>query len=159
MPDPAKSVEILILEHIQTALRAINGNPTYFYTVKSGSVVLDATLRIFDIPKSELPFFMVDGTLPPTMSWMPAKRVKVVLSIVILARQDATGNATNMKTEVWRKLGADIEVALTQDITRGGNAIDTRLEPRLPLIDPGPSQVVLVQQPLNVRFIRTYGTP
>lgn len=157
---PADSQRLQVLEAIQTKLRAITAGALYNNTVKSTSVVLDPTVNIMTVPTTETPFFMVEPTPEGSKFYMPSMRLKHNFQVVITARVDAaTGTGTSRKTEAWEKLIADIEVALTRDITLGGVAVDIRLQEPTPAFDLGAVTTIIVVQPVTVTLIRTYGSP
>lgn len=157
---PAKSQRLQALEAIQTKLRAISGQPTYNFQVKSTSVVLDPSVNILTVPPTELPYFIVEPTPDGSKFYMPAMRLKHQFQVAVTARIDAeSAVGTARKTEAWEKLIHDIEVALTRDITLGGVAVDVRLQEATPGFDLGAVSTIIVVQPLIVTMIRTYGEP
>ena len=161
MPAPSNPLRQQTLEAIQTKLRAINGNPTYFSTVKSTSVVLDPGVNMFTVPSTELPFFIVEPTPEGSKFYMPAMRMQHRFQVVITARNDAPGGtSTSRKMETWERLIADIEVAMTRDVTLGGIAADVRLTEATPGFDlNAQASTIIVVQPLNVLLVREYGKP
>ena len=161
MPAPAASMRRQVLLGLQTALRLILGNPTYHYTVLSTSVTTEPGPQITNISPTQLPYFVVEPMADGLRDHMPAGRVRNIMQCLITARVDAEQNpgSASQKMLAWENLIADIEVALTRDITLGGIVIDTRvLEPQ-PASDIGGGPMVIVVQPVQVRFIRPYGTP
>ena len=160
MAAPADPLRQQVLEAIQVKLRAINGNPTYFNTVKSTSVVLDPAVNLLTLPPTECPYFIIEPTPEGSKFYMPSMKLKHTFQVAITARQDAPGGtSTSRKMETWEQLVADIEVALTQDITLGGIAVDVRLGEATPGFDLGAPVTVVVVQPLTVLLIREYGKP
>lgn len=149
------------LEAIVTKVRGISGSPLYFNYVKAASVVLDPSVNIITLPATELPFFIVEPMPPGSkFDYMPAMRLRHEFHVLITARQDApTGTSTDRRMKTWEHLIADIEVALTRDITFGGIAVDVRLLEPTPGFDLGASPTIIVVQPLVVRLIREYGKP
>lgn len=160
MPAPTASHRKRILENIQTALRGITGNPTYHYTVKSDSVTLEPLATFGNIPVTELPAFIVEPAGIGTITFWPATRLHNVFGVLVTGYHVAPeGTSRNRKYAVWEQLFADIEVALTQDITRGALAIDTLIHEPQMAADVGAGNGVECRVPVDVRLIRTYGTP
>lgn len=160
MSVPTDPLRQQVLEAIQVKLRAINGNPTYFFIVKSTSVVLDPAVNILTLPPTEMPYFIVEPTPLGSKFYMPAMKLRHEFQVVITARHDAPGGtSTSRKMETWEQLIADIEVAMTRDITLGGVAVDTRLLEATPGFDLGDKPTIIVIQPLVVKIIREYGKP
>lgn len=160
MAPPTSSLRQQAIEAVATALRGINGNPTYHNTVKhAGCVVTDPAqgMNILTLPPTELPYFIVEPLDSGSKVYMPSMRVREDFQIVITARQDSPDRASKMAT--WEHLIADIEVALTRDITLGGLVVDTRVGPSSPGFDMGNTPTVFVVQPVMLRLIRTYGSP
>lgn len=157
---PTDPLRYRVLEALQTKLRAINGAPNYHSTVKSASVVLDPAVNILTVPPTECPFFIVEPTPEGSKFYMPSMRLKHQFQVAITARMDAeTGLGTSLKTVAWERLLADIEVALTQDITLGGLAVDVRLLEATPGFDLGAVTTIVVVQPVLCTLIRSYGLP
>lgn len=160
MPAPTDPLRLRVLEALQTKLRAINGNPTYHSTVKASSVVLDPAVNILTVPTTETPFFIVEPTSEGSKFYMPSLRLRHQFQVTITARVDAvTGLGTARKTQAWERLIADMEVALTQDITLGGLVVDVRLLEATPGFDLGATTTIIVVQPVVCTLIRTYGAP
>ena len=164
MPAPTDPLRVQVLEAVQTKLRAINGNPTYFNTVKSASVVLDPGLgpNMLLVPSTELPYMIVEVMPSGSKFYMPSMRMKEDFQIAVIARNDTPASAsTNLgrRMDTWEQLIADIEVALTRDITLGGLAVDVRLLTPTPAFDMAASSTIVVVQPVAIKLIREYGKP
>lgn len=162
MANPTTPLRQQVLEALQVKLQAISGNPTYFNTVKSTSVVLDPGKgpNIMTIPSTELPFFIIEPTDAGSKFYMPSLRLREEFQVTITARQDVEGPIhTRNKMQVWERLIADIEVAMTRDITLGGLVVDTRVQIPTPGFDLGATTSIFVVQPVVCRLIRTYGSP
>lgn len=160
MPAPTDPYRQQAIEAIATKLRAINGNPLYFNTVKSTSVATDPVVNPLTAPPTEAPYFWVEPTDLGSRLYMPAMRLKNNFQVVVTAVNYAVGPAhTRSKMETWEQLIADIEVALTRDITLGGIAVDVRLLEPTPGFDLGASPIITVLQPVVVNLIRSYGQP
>lgn len=162
MAPPATSRRLAVLEAIQTALRGIDGNPTYHHKVKSTSVVLDPAVNILTVPASESPYFIIEPTPEGSKQHMPAGRVAHWFQVTISARGECEGGSRpNRKTEASEKLLADIEVAIAADITLGGLVVHAILDVEPTIwydLNPTATSVVVVQ-PLRCKIIRTNGEP
>jgi hypothetical protein len=160
---PTDPLREQILEAIKVKLQAIDGTSIYFNTVKSTSVVLDPAVNIFSLPPTEMPFFIIEPMVSGSKFYMPAMKLRHEFQVLITARADVVTTIsltnTSRKTKTWEELLADIEVALTRDITLGGLCVDVRLLEATPGFDLGSSPSVFVNQPLVVKLIRTYGSP
>lgn len=159
MAPPTDPLRQQAIEAVATALRAINGEPTYFFRVKSTSVVTDPGMgqNILTLPPTETPYFIVEPLPSGSKFYMPSMRVRHDFQVAITARADAPDRSLKMQT--WERLIADIEVALTRDITLGGIAVDARCEESTPGFDLSQSPSVFVIQPVTINLIRTYGSP
>lgn len=94
--------------------------------------------------------------------YMPSMRMKEDFQIAVIARNDTPASAsTNLgrRMDTWEQLIADIEVALTRDITLGGLAVDVRLLTPTPAFDMAASSTIVVVQPVAIKLIREYGKP
>jgi len=157
---PSDSVRLAILKDLQTAVRTINGPPLYHTTVKASSVVLDPGVQITNVPSTELPWVVIEPDSRGTPHYLPSMRVRDEFHVLITARADApTGLDPSRKVTTWEALLADLEVAVTRDITRGGLAIDTRIVQMEPACDAGAGVMTFVRMLLRIPLIRTYGQP
>ena len=159
MADP---IALTVLENAASALRAIATGAGYHYTVKSTSVVLDP-IEILLVSPTECPFLVVHFAGPGKREFMPALRMKDELRLAVVGCvicDGPGGVVADPKMAAWANLAADIEKALTVDATRGGNAIDTRLDqPDEPMLGFGGQNRVIVVQPVRVILRRVYGQP
>ena len=156
---PSDPLRLALIQHVVTTIRGINGASQYHYAVKANSVITDLTMSAPNWPVTELPLFLVEPTNQGSRLYMPAVRIKDSVQLLVTAFHNIDGTAPDRKTTANEYLIADLEVALTQDITRGGRAIDTRLGEPQPFMDMGSSGGCGVIVPLDIRVIRTYGNP
>lgn len=156
MADPQR---LLIQQDLATALRAMTVAGGYTYTVQAGSVTLDP-VSLETVPPGMLPACYVHADTGSERQFQPADRIKDRYRYTIVWRADAVGHDMDRKTKVFERMSADLEKALTVDITRGGHAIDTRLDPPdAPLMQLGAGQVVIGVQTLTVVTRHVYGQP
>lgn len=151
-------LRLRLLHSLATALRGIRQADGYYYTVKPESVMLDP-VNILTVAATALPVFLVEPSTEGVRTYQPANRLEYAFFASITARVEADSLGASRKTEAWERLLADIERALTRDITREGLAIDTRLGEPTPLSTIGPDSMVLVLQPVELRHVRVYGEP
>lgn len=158
---PTDPLRQQVLEAVQTKLRAIAAGSLYFNTVKSTSVVLEMTTNLLTVPKTEVPYLIVEPTPEGSRFYMPSLRVKNNFQIVVTGMTyAATGTTSGRRMEAWEQLLADIEVSLTRDITLGGLCVDVRcLEPTPGYDLNQQSPLVTVVQPVVCDLIRSYGSP
>lgn len=157
---PTDPLRQQVLEAIAVKLRAITAGALYFNTVKSTSVYTEPVVNPLTAPETEAPLFFVEPSEAGSRFYMPSMRVKNNFQVIITGVAYATGPAhTRSKMETWERLIADIEVALTRDITLGGIAVDTRVLEPTPGFDLGQTPLVTVIQPVTVDLIRTFGSP
>lgn len=147
-----------VLDAICAALRAMTTGGGYTYTVRAASVVRDP-VNILAVPDTNLPFFVVEPSPQGDTRYMPANQVQHDFAVLVTARITAPGIAPDRKSKAWERLIADLEKALTVDITLGGLCSDVRLGEPSPLTGVGPDNIVIVTQPLTVKLWRTYGRP
>lgn len=160
MPPSVSPLRLRILEALQTRLRGIDGQGNYYFAFKSGSVVLEPTANILTLPPTECPGAVIEPTPEGSRFFMPAFRMRNQFQVSITAFADAPGGtSTSRRAETWEKLIADLERAITTDITLGGLVIDMRLQEPTPGFDLGASPRVVVVQPLVCNVIRAYGEP
>lgn len=161
MPSPSDPRELAIVQDIQTALRAAVAGSTYHYTLASAAVKLDPNhaAEELDSPSGPRPYALIEiGDLTHEFRDARAGEVQVALPLTIhwYHDTDPTDDASLLST--FFKGCADVETALTQDITRGGRAVDTRVTGRaLGLAASGAR--VWAGIDVEVSIWRAYGTP
>lgn len=166
MAPSASPKRLQILQAAATALRAINGGSTYWYTVPTGSVQLDVNTEFLSKPSLALPAFCIEPvTSPGTREWEPGRptNVKDSFEFIIVGRMTADGgpNAGDKKVTVGEKLAHDVEVALSQDTRLGLSTlvIGAYCEQPEILYEDGPSLNVYTRTRVKVTYKRNYGAP
>jgi hypothetical protein len=144
-----------IWDSLATALRAINTTAGYHYTVPSGAVYQD----MVNVQLAPLaPCIVIGPSEGGSREFKPSMRVRERIVFALEARVDADGTDVDRKAEAYAKFLADIEKALTVDITRGGLAARTLLRrPVGPFMGFGQQAQVLFSQEVEVDLVRTYG--
>jgi hypothetical protein len=160
---PTTPTLLAILLHVQASLQAIaaGGTPSYFTTVKPTSVILDAVgLDIESV--TECPFIVLGNRIEVVAPRLYTSRpvsIKVQRRIILQAALDAPGEDYARKSLAIAQFVADVEVALTQDLTRGGLALDTRVEDETAYMSFPAQSRCYVEIPVEVTFGRKYGQP
>lgn len=156
---PGKSNRQLIVEAVQAALRNIAG-AAYHYPLgdPASQVSVDPTENLLTRNGADLPFYVIEPTPDGSREFYPAMQLKSEFEINVQGRKDAETADQAAKLATWENMAADLEVALTQDVTLGGLCYDVRLgEPR-PFVGVG-SNIVILVQPVTIRVHREYGVP
>jgi len=118
-----------IMAHLLTALRSINGPPTYTHTLGPDQVVTREPLGIIELERSQqLPAALleereqaVDPHFEQDSSFVPSALSMWVLQVTVLVLVEER-SGVNTGLNAWM---ADIITAAMVDRTRGGAAIDT----------------------------------
>lgn len=153
----ADSKRLAIIKNIQAALQAISVASGYNYTVPAASVVYDPAVNLLGMNGADLPFMVIEATPDGGKDYYPAEQLREIFRVNIYARIDVDSSDPTARATGWERLAQDIEKALTQDLTRGGNAVDTRLGVPSPFIGVG-SNIVILLQPVEIRIYRSYGS-
>lgn len=155
MADP---IDFRIVQHLQTALRGIATGSGYHYTVASAAVKLDPNKDVEALlGASKLRPFIVLELGVDSYEYQPAQRVKVTTPVTIHLVNDSDPTDDSAWMLMWSRLCADGEQAITQDITRGGLAVDTRVLSRD--FETFGGQQVWAMLKTQVTVLRTYGLP
>lgn len=155
----ADSTRLRILKAIQAGLQAIAGGAYHYPVAAATSVTIDPTVNVLTSVPADLPLYIVEPTPDGDRRFDPAMQLVNKMRGTITGRMDMTdvtdpaGRAT-----VWENMAADIELALSADVTLGGLVYDLRLMEPAPFVGVGSGVVILVQ-PWEARVHRTYGAP
>lgn len=155
---PNKSVRQRIIEAVRDRLRLIAGAAYHYPLTHASQVSIDPTDNILTHNGADLPFYVVEPTPDGGREFFPAMQLVDQLDLNVHVRKDADEGDPAARMTVWENLAADIEVALTQDVTLGGLCYDVRLGTPRPFVGVG-SGIVMLVQPVSVRLHRTYGEP
>lgn len=166
MSAPNPPVILTIIDSMQTALRSISKSAGYFNDVARGSVVKDPVVAE-TIPDTSVPFLICGHRCDPVSREFTGSRPSSVLDhwrITIEGRIDVpeVGDEfenADRKVKALAEIEADIEVALTRDVTRGGYAKYTYVLQATKFITLPGNIVCLFEQPVEILLQRTYGTP
>lgn len=157
----AASREERIVLNVQSALQSIGPANGDTLTVDAAAVSVNPDDFTPDLIIGALQYnpailVLVDNGRQILHSGGMQQREDVPLSIIAAADvdpQDPTAKLTMIQT-----LHADLERALTRDVTRGGLATDTRIDDKQADAPTGSPRVLAIQTVL-VRVHRTYGDP
>lgn len=160
MPEPR---EWLVLKNLQAALQAIDVADGYHYDVRAAAVKLDPEQDVEALIHGEYngsrPFVLVEVSTPerpPTWEYAEKGQVDITLmpTVYWVHESDQTDDDSRMLT--FMRGCADVERAVTQDLNRGGLAVDTRV--RRCTVNGTGSEVWAVVD-LEILVIREYGQP
>lgn len=151
--------EFAILRNLQQALQAISLDGGYHYDVAKIAVKLDPNQDITSLiaPDGPRPIIILD-VQPDEWEYSPAMRVEVTLPVKIHWVSDSVPTDDESLMSTYFNGCADVEKAIAVDISRGGNAIDTRIVQRTSsrAID---SAVVWAVIDTRIKTRRVYGQP
>lgn len=159
MPEP---ISFRIVQHLQTALRAISIAGGYHYDVEGVAVKLDPNNAADAIkaPGAPRPLILIQVD-PERREYQQAGELRQVLPIVInwVNESDATNDDDRMRT--FFRGCADVEQAIVgingDGLSRGGLAIDTRIVRCINNDDIDGSQV-WAQIEIEIPLFRQYGS-
>lgn len=144
------------LTHLRDALAAINGAPDFFF--RAGLVSIDPVPDAL-LPTAAQPVIMVQPTNRGVIEYHPAFRLEHKFEVEISAYLDVPGIDPDRKVTALEQLWSDIERAVTIDVTRGGVAVDTRLDEPQFFVAAGPDEGALLTASAEIKFHRIYGQP
>ena len=156
----AEPIEWLVLQDLQTALRAIAISDGYHFDVQALAVKLDPDQKVEDLiaPGGPRPFLILQ---PQPDTWDYRERpaqAHIILPITVHWISDTVQTDDDSRLRTFLRGCADIEQAIARDITRGGLAVDTRIVKRELDLAVGGSQVWAMVD-VEIALRRTYGAP
>lgn len=153
-------VQLQILQNLQTALRAISTGTGYYHDLQPEAVKLDpdADAEAFAAYRGLRPFVVLQP-MPETWFYegMPlGVRLEWPIKIHWVCEPDGTDD--DAKATAFFRGCADVERALTRDISRGGLAVDHRVVTQtMNWSEDG--LVVWAEIDTRVRVRRLFGAP
>lgn len=152
-PEP---LEHRILTSIVTALEGIDGTAQYHHTVKT--VTTDLQL-LTSLSSDRCPALMVvperEGS---SRNYLMGSQKVDTYAFTIEGRVDGPGLLMGTRVRAFTELLLDIEYALTRDQSRGGIAVETRLDPPSgPYLGIGSDPQVHFQQRVSVVGVHSLG--
>lgn len=156
----ADSTRLQILKAIQALLQGMTGAAYHYPTTVADMVTIDPTVNaLTHTAVPDQPLYIVEPTPEGTRTFWPAMQLVNEFRGTITVRKDISDVVDPLaRATVWENLAADIEVALSADVTLGGLVYDVRLLEPAPFVGVG-SPVVILVQPWEARLHRTYGAP
>lgn len=156
----SEPIEFQILQNVQAALQAMEITSGYYYDVAPEAVRLDPDVDVSALlGKDGMRPFLYLQPLPEDWLYegMPnGLRLEWPIKIHWVGDTDGTDDAA--RAQAFFRGCADVERAITRDISRGGLAIDHRITARtFNLSDDG--SVVWAEIDTVVRVRRIYGQP
>ena len=156
----AEPIDYLIAQHLQTALRGMAVASGYHYTVTSVAVKLDPDQNVNELIKSNngpRPIVILQ-VKPEAWDYQKSSRVRLIWPIAIhwVGESDPTDDNSRMRT--YLRGCADVERAITIDISRGGRAVDTRIVTRTMDGSIGGAAVWAIID-VEIHLYRTFGAP
>lgn len=150
-----------IVKDAQAALQAIAVTAGDFYDVDADAVKLDPEHEVESrvAPDGPRPFIVIEpGAL--AMAFMDARagEVKTTLPLTVHWVHEIDPTDDDALLQTFFRGCADVERALTQDITRGGRAVDTRITV-CELTPIGDSALVWAEIKVEISSWRTHGAP
>jgi hypothetical protein len=155
VPEP---ITFRVVQNLQAALEAISIVGGYFHDVAQTAVKLDPNVNVETlIGDQRLRPFVIIEVGPEPFEYQPAKRLKQRIPIVIHAVHDSDPADDSSWLKTFTRLCADVEQAITKDISRGGVASDTRVvTTEFKSFD---GQLVWAFVSIEIVVHRTYGAP
>jgi hypothetical protein len=156
MPEP---IEYRIVQSLQTALRGISTASGYHHTVQALAVKLDPNVDVETLIGDEAlrPFVILE--LPPAthgIKFAP-KGVEIRMPFIVHAVHDSDPTVDESWLQAFFRLCADVEQAVTADISRGGLAVSTKVVTPEPVSFDG--GLVWAKVTGEVLIVRTMGKP
>jgi hypothetical protein len=155
MADP---IEFRIVKNLQAALQAISIAGGYHYDLAALTVKLDPNQDVEALLTDETkrPFYVLElGTI--ASEYRPSMRTRITLPVTVHAVQDSDPASDDSWLKTYLNLCADAEQAIAQDISRGGLAVDTRVQAREFQAFGGRQVWAMVKAEILIE--RTYGLP
>ena len=156
MSDP---VEYTIVRNLQAAIGAATVAGGYHYAIAATAVKLDPNHESEGMvaPDGPRPFALIE-VLADTWAYNPANEAILTTKLQVHWTHDTDPTDDRSLLLTYFSGCADVERAITQDITRGGLAVDTRITGRthVPTDAAGKTWATL---DVEIRHYRDYGAP
>lgn len=155
MPEPR---EFLIVKNLQAALQGISVANGYHNDLAAIAVKLDPNVDVeFLLGEQKLRPFVVLELTPDEFAYSPSMMVDVRMPAIVHFVNDSDPEDDDSWLREFLRGCADVEQALTGDISRGGRAVDTRITSREFQSYGGGQVWAIVRTSILVR--RSYGAP
>ena len=156
MPEP---IEYLIVRDVQTALLAATVAGGYHYGIAATAVKLDPNHKAEELvaPAGPRPYVLIE-VLPDEWQYAPSNDATLATKLNVHWVHDTDPTADEDLLHRFYKGCADVERALTQDISRGGRAVDTRITSRACGRETDSAQVWATVA-VEIHQVRTCGAP
>ncbi len=151
-------IEFAVILNLQAALQDIDRVNGYYRTVAATSVKLDPNDAVEQMRASsgQRPYVLIEFAEDALDYAERPSGLQLVLPLTVhwIAESDATDDASLLRT--FFEGCADVEKAITADLSRGGRASDTRMTVRRLTFE---GSEVWAEIGVVVRLRRTYGEP
>ena len=151
--------EYLIVRHLQSALQQITVASGYHYDVAAIAVKLDPNHAVETLlaPAGPRPFVLIE-VKPDRWDYFPSMQVRIVMPITLHWVSEAQPLDDESRMQLYFRGCADVERAIMADISRGGNATDTRVLTRV-LDTTNEGTQAWARIDTEIRVNRRYGSP
>lgn len=150
-----------IAKDVQAALLAISTESGYFHTLGADAVKLDPEHEVEarTAPDGQRPFVLIEVS-PPTFNYQNSRsgECEVTLPLSVHWVNDYDPTSDDALLQAFFKGLADVERALSRDITRGGRAVDTRMTSAT-LTPVGDSAICWAEIKVEIKSWRDCGAP
>jgi hypothetical protein len=156
-PEP---IEYQSVRNLQAALLAMTVVGGYHYDMNRVAVKLDPNQNIQDfiLPDGPRPMMVVELG-EETWDYEGARRLKLLQKLILHWINTSDATIDEDKLHVFFNGCADVERAITQDITRGGLVTDTKIRSRVLDQPPHDGSQVWAKVGIELLSHRTYGAP
>lgn len=154
----AEPIEFLTLRNLRDALNAISVAGGYYFDVAKAAVKLDPSASVEDVigPDGPRPYLLIEMK-PEAFDYRPSFQLRMTLPFTVHWVGESVGSDDESWMRTFYQACADIEKAVTVDITRGGRTEDTRIRQRT--FDAMFGNQVWVMVDLDMALNRVYGAP
>jgi hypothetical protein len=149
-------VRLRLLKNLATTLQGMSDPDLYHFPVTDPSqVTTDPTVNPITGNAGSGLLFVIEPTTAGQRTFYPASQLKDEFMCNISARASVDASDPLARMAAWEFLAADLEAVLTLDLTRAGDACDTRLEQPQPFMGIG-TNIVGIVQPVRMTIYRAY---
>ena len=156
MSDP---IEYAIVRNVQAAIGAATVAGGYHYAIAATAVKLDPNHEAEEMvaPDGPRPFVLIE-VLRDAWQYNPANEAIITTSLLVHWTHDTDPTVDTSLLKTYFNGCADVERAITQDISRGGLAVDTRITGRTHVITDAAGKTWATLD-VEIRHYRNYGAP
>src|SRR5919198_6639264 len=151
--DPAR---MKAFNALKAAFQAMSG-PAFHFPIASPKQIVDdpAVNLITGAGLPDLPVYVLEVSPDGAKDYYPGEQLKEEFIVNVSGRMDADSANPSAKMTTWEYMHADLETALTPDVTLGGTVVATRLLVPAPFVGVG-TNIVILFQPVKMTIYRAY---